>query len=116
MRLIDDESQLVCLEIGAVRRVPGNDIVRDLLQPGVAPLLLDLLYRSLPHYPPDLALWNLRRWGDAARDHLVIRLDTELEHVRHGIRLLCVDRPTLERLVVLIILEGLRVRPRHEHR
>ncbi len=50
VRLVDDESQLVGLELGAIRRVPGSDIVRALLQPGVAPLLLDLLYGSLPRY------------------------------------------------------------------
>ena len=108
MRLVDDESELVGLEVGPVRRVPGSDIVRDLLQPGVAPLLLDLLHGSLPRYPAMLALRNARRWGDAARDHLVIRLDTELEHVGHGIWLLGIDCPTPERLVVLIVFEGLR--------
>ena len=116
MRLVDNESQLVGLEVGAVRRVPGSDIVRALLQPGVAPLLLDLLYGSLPRYPAILALRNARRWRYAARDHLVICLNTELEHVGHGIWLLSVDCPTPESLVVLIVIEGLRARRSHERK
>lgn len=116
MRLVDDESQLVGLEVGAVRRMPGSDIVRALLQPGVAPLLLDLLYGSLPRYPAMLVLRNARRWRYAARDHLVICLNTELEHVGQGIWLLGVDGPTPESLVVLIVFEGLRARHTHERR
>ena len=41
-------------------------------------------------------------------NHLVICLNTELEHVGHGIGLLGVDRPAPESLVVLIVFEGLR--------
>ena len=116
MRLVNDESQLVGLEVLPVRCEPGTDIVRDLLQPGVAPILLDLLHGSLPRYTAVLALRNARGWGHAARDHLVIRLYAELEHIGDGIRLLGVDCPTPESLVVLIVLKGLRPRRRHERR
>jgi len=115
MRLVDDKSQLVGLEVGAVRRMSGSDIVSDLFEPGVAPLFLDLLYSPFPGYPAVLVLWNARRRGDTARNHLVIRLDTELEHVGHGIWLLGVDCPTSESLVVLIVLEGLRTHTGPEH-
>lgn len=85
MRFVDDESQVVSLEVGAVRCVLGINFIRDLLQTG------------RPEYFAVFGLWNARRWRDAARNHLVIKLDTELEHIGHGIWSLSLDCPSAKR-------------------
>src|SRR6185503_15952433 len=101
--LVDYEAQLVVLQRGLVRRVLLRDVIGYLPAPGLAPFLLELLHRALPQNRLFARTeWRQRflrhagRGRYAARDHLVVALDAELEHVRNRVGLLRVDRPGLE--------------------
>ncbi|PYS92384.1 MAG: hypothetical protein DMF62_00755 [Acidobacteria bacterium] len=87
-----------------------------LFQAGLTPFFLDLLHRTFPLNVADLSFRNTSRWRNTACDHLVVRLDAELEHVWQRVGISGVDRPTPKCLIVVIVFEVLGIHPIGKHR